>query len=272
MWMQAWVLLLVMAAFTLFVACENKGSSGEQSIAEEKKLEKTADGTPTRQVKWIYMSPLKPSQTVNAMYADRNPELASRLLEWIEHAKKIDGNGLTRPLHERSMAIEIVYENRSTQEIRPAWSCMGISDANGNTGTECRAVEGKVWISDSDGNETFADSAPLFEFVQNDYQSWMPGVAPYRFPESIRLNETFRIEGRGSLMEKMVATLSLKDEVVWKSAAVAVDHGDYEITGILDSKKYPAGEYEITITGVPFEGFEDVIGRGSVGTFVKVTE
>ncbi|TVY02229.1 hypothetical protein [Cohnella terricola] len=270
-WIQARVLLLlpvlVLAACTLIVSCDIKGSSGEQTIAEGAKLEKAADGTATRQVKWIYMSPPIPSQTVNTAYADQNPELASRLLEWIDQAKNIDGQGLTPPLHERSMAIEIVYENRTIQEVRPAWNCTYV-----NTGAECRAVEGKVWISDSDGNETFADSEPLFEFVQNDYKSWMPGVTPFRFPELIRLNETFQIQGHGSLMEKMVATLSLKDEVVWKSAAVAVDHGDYEIMGILDSKKYPAGEYEINITGVPFEGFEDVIGSGSIGTYVIVTE
>jgi len=221
-------------------------------------------------IRWMYMTPPLPGRTVNSMYADLHSERATLMQEWIEQAKTIEGEGLTQPLHGRSMALQIVYEDGTSTTVRPAWSCSGTEDEQGNTGTQCITVEDKVWIGESDGEERFAESEPLFEFVRVGYKDWMPAVEPYRIPDTIRLNESFRIEGHGSLMEKMAVQLVRDGRVVWTSEEAAVDHGDYMIEGRLDFGEFALGEYELRLFGVPYVGFDSLQATPDITTFVKV--
>ncbi|WP_239614520.1 hypothetical protein [Cohnella mopanensis] len=227
----------------------------------------------SKQVRFVYMSPPIPKQTVNTLYSDQNSKRVSQLLRWLDQADPIEGAGLTDPLHGRSMAVEIVYENGSTQTIRPAWRCSSTKDAQGNTGTDCKPVEDTVSITDSSGAHEFALSATLFEFVNKSYREWMPDLKPYEIPEKISLNHAFQVIGHGSLMEKMYVKLSKDNKVVWRSDEIVVDHGEYVIEGTLDRKNVLPGQYQVDLIGVPYPGFETVTGgHAGIGTSVEVVK
>ncbi|BBI33736.1 hypothetical protein [Cohnella abietis] len=227
----------------------------------------------TRKVRWIYLTPPISSTEVNVMYADRNPDKVSQILSWIEFAEPVDGKGIISPLNDRSKVLGIAYEDGVSQEIRPAWQCPSThqEDKDGNIiYTPCQTVQDTVWIAEGDSEGRIARSKLLFDFIDTGYKEWMPDVTPYDLPDTIRLNKRFQIKGHGSMMEKVYITLSKENNVVWKSDESAVDHGEFEITGVVDSKNYSSGEYMLKIVGVPFPEFPNT--QGSILTFINVTK
>ncbi|WP_147423818.1 hypothetical protein [Cohnella endophytica] len=230
--------------------------------------------TDPAQVQWIAMSHPIPMGIANLLFPDEKQAEAAQLLQWLAEADEVDGEGMTQPLHGRSMAANIVYRDGKTLEIRPAWSCDTEKSTEGSTGTSCTPVKDYVWIGDSKGQSWFALSPFLFEFVNSGYKASMPDVIPYHFPNAIRLGESFKIEGRGSTAEKTYLQLSQGNKVVWRSDETKVDHGAFEITGKLDAAKYKAGDYELRIVGIPYKGFESFEGGEGNGiqTSIQVTD
>jgi hypothetical protein len=229
------------------------------------------DRPSAKKVRWVYMSyPIPMGNVNNTMYADQNPEKVRQLLQWIDQAKHINGSGIQSPLHGRSMAIEIVYADGKTQEIRPAWKCNSFKNAQGNTETDCKPVMNKVVIFGTDQHEQFAISEPLYTLVSATYKKWMPETRSYELPDSITIGEPFRIAGHGWLAEKAVVELSKDKQIVWSSGEVLIDHGEFQVTGVLDNGINAADDYNLDIKGIPYRNFP-YLGN-NYGAFIKVVQ
>ncbi|MFC5702983.1 hypothetical protein ACFPVX_16970 [Cohnella faecalis] len=227
------------------------GPSAEPAAASKTpSAVKPAPLTAEPQVKRVSMSPPIPMQLVNLpLFGDRDGERIDKLLNWVAEADrhKIDGVGLSSPLHGRSWAVDLEYEDGATLQIRPAWQCESTQDEQGDTTSNCQAVAGKVWIAGSDREAYFADSAPLFRFVTETFQEWMPGVKPVEYPELIRPGQPFAIKGHGSLASEAHVVLSKDNKPLWTSESVAVMDGEFEINGMLPENSVPEGAYQLDV-------------------------
>lgn len=214
---------------------------------------------PAESVRFAYMSPPIPmAEEPRPLYGDRDGERIGQLLEWLAQAEPIEGTGLSGPLMERSWAAVIEYENGNTREIRPAWRCIGLTDAQGNTGSTCTTEPNDIAVSEPDGRTWFAESEPLFRFFTDTYKDWLPAVKPYVVPETIRLGEPFSVEGRGWLTDRVVVEIAKAGLVVWRGDAKA-DHGDFAMNGLLYRGVVEPGTYDVTV-----KGDNSGLGRGTM--------
>ncbi|CAM3295688.1 hypothetical protein PALU110988_14285 [Paenibacillus lupini] len=125
-------------------------------------------------VQWVYMSWPIPSVYVSKpLIGSRDQDQIAQLLKWLDEAKSNDGRGLTSPMMERSMAVNLEYTNHDILQIRPAWHCTSKIVEKGSTETSCTPVKHMIWVSDPDKGDYFAESEKLFDFVKEGYLEWL---------------------------------------------------------------------------------------------------
>ncbi|MWC29983.1 hypothetical protein [Paenibacillus sp. MMS18-CY102] len=216
-------------------------------------LAANANGSPAISpsgVQWVYMSWPIPSQYVSSpLIGGRDDTRISQLLQWVEQAKRVDGKGLSAPLHGRSMAVNIEFSPERKIVIRPAWTCDSSKDAKGNTRTSCKPVDSRVWIEGTEGEPYFAQSDTLYAFVNKGYLDWMPNVNPYEAPSQLPIGGPFTIRGHGARTGQVTVALMKGNSTLWVQP-VSVKEGEWLLEGQV-SDQLSAGDYEWKInTGI----------------------
>ncbi|MGO4107851.1 hypothetical protein [Paenibacillus sp. YAF4_2] len=194
-------------------------------------------------VQWVYMSwPIPSVYVSDPLIGSRDQDRIVQLLNWLDEAKPIDGQGLTSPMMGRSMAVNVEYTNHDILQIRPAWHCTSKSDEKGNTETSCTPVDHMIWVSDPDKGDYFAESEKLFDFVKEGYLEWLPNVKPYEVPAELKQGDEFTIVGHGARVDEVEISLSQGDQIILKQNVV-VNEGEWQATGKIP-EDLPVGDYD----------------------------
>ncbi|MBB3111681.1 hypothetical protein FHS18_003749 [Paenibacillus phyllosphaerae] len=194
-------------------------------------------------VRWVHMSwPIPMDKVSQPLIGSRDGNKINELLGWVDQARRIEPRGLTSPLDGRSMAINIDYANGERLQIRPAWTCTSSQDEQGNTETSCNSVEDRIWVSNSKEGEYFAESASLYDFIQQDYLDWMPSVAPYEAPDQLKAGDEYLIRGHGALADWATVEL-IEDNDTVLLQKIPVKDGEWQAKGTLPDN-LPEGDYE----------------------------
>ncbi|MDQ6420796.1 hypothetical protein RB620_15305 [Paenibacillus sp. LHD-117] len=98
-------------------------------------------------VRWVYMTrPIPSSDVSSPLIGSRDEDRIAELLQWVKEAKRVDGTGLTSPVHGRSMAVNVEFNDERLLQIRPAWTCDSHKDEQGNIQTSSKGVANRVQI------------------------------------------------------------------------------------------------------------------------------
>jgi len=184
------------------------------------------------------------------MYAGRDDDDISRLVAWIDEARPVEGTGLSAPIKNRSMAVNVELRDGRSVVVRPARRCETSKLDEGRTQTSCEPVADRVAIEDSASGgragTTIAESAELYRFVNEGYKDVMPPVHKYEWPAQLKAGANFTIRGHGARSQEATVTLSKKGAALWKSTA-DIDDGEWSVVGTVPSDLKAEGSYELEI-------------------------
>lgn len=261
-WMAAAMLLVLLLA-----ACQSGATGGERLAAQsnapvpsvrpldkpELETESAAlgDRIEVADVKWVYLTWPLPVDLAATLYPDRDRDRISRLIAWIEAARPIDGEGLSRPLRDRSLAVNAELQDGRLIVVRPAWTCSTTKQENGNASVRCETAFDRIVIEDrasesSGGKAEFAESPGLYRFLNEDYKVWMPPVKRFEYPEKLKSGTAFTVSGHGSRSQSATVTLSKGDAVLWTGKSDVRD-GEWKVAGKLPDALASGKDYSLKI-------------------------
>ncbi|MFD2334488.1 hypothetical protein ACFSR7_35035 [Cohnella sp. GCM10020058] len=200
-------------------------------------------------VKWVYMTWPLQSNLAATLYSDRDAARISQIIDWIEAARPIDGTGLTIPIRDRSMAVNVELQDGRLVVVRPAWRCTATTSEKGNANVSCEDELDRIVIeetAESGADAVFAESAELYRFLNEDFKAWMSPVQKYEYPDKLKPGAAFAISGHGARSQSATVTLSKGDAVLWTGKSDVRD-GEWKVEGKLPDALASGKDYCLQI-------------------------